>query len=149
MPPPQNFPELMAFWSAFVVPWYQIPSAFTPSRFCRALTILEPLEPRPVYFHARGTTPLPSSLALYDWWETTPSTGVPRRFWRAFHVFSPARPSAVTPRMPWRAFTVSRPSLPSSATFLGLAGVGLLVPPLGTTAFPVRAALSTASRCGR
>src|SRR5699024_12735890 len=63
VPPPQNFPELMAFWRAFVVPWYQIPSAFTPTRFCSAATIFEPFEPRPVNRHARGTTPFPSSVA--------------------------------------------------------------------------------------
>src|SRR5699024_4233500 len=146
MPPPQNFPELMAFWSAFVVPSNQTPSAFTPTFFCRATTILEPLEPRPVYFHARGTTPLPSSVALYDWWETTPSTGVPRRFWRAFQVFSPARPSAVTPSSFCSAVTVSRPNRPSSATFLDGAGAGL---PGDTTASPVRASSSTAARWGR
>src|SRR5699024_6165499 len=64
-PPPDHFvPVFSLRCSALVVPSYQMPSAFTPRRFCRATTIVEPLEPRPVYFHARGTTPLPSSVAL-------------------------------------------------------------------------------------
>src|SRR5699024_1520650 len=116
----QSGSEFSRFWIARVVPSKSTPSGVTPTSFWIARISGDPLDLRPVYFQHRGTRPLPSSVALYDWCETTPSAFVP--YFRAsfFQPSSQIRPSALEPMRDWISAEASFPNRPSSSTtFLG------------------------------